>query len=1189
MEKFLRPERFDAIPNTTGADKAWIHWKRTFNGFVTAIKATDNIKFDMLVNYVSPSVFEYISECEDFTIAMQVLESMFIVPKNEIFARHLLATRQQQSGETLDAYLNALKLLAKDCQFKAVSAEAYRQEMIRDAFINGIQSHNIRQRLLENNTLTLDAAFTQARSLELAQKSSNQYNTDATLNAATINDQQLADLNAISAKRNCFFCGGSRHNRQNCPAKDTVCHNCEKPGHFAKVCQSKRKNPPSKSTSASTHPTLASVLATSKSPKSLQKTILNALVNNNHVNALIDTGSSDSFICKKLVDEFNLTTIPTHSSVSMAESSVTIKVLGYVTVELKINDFVYEKTKLSVLENLCADVIIGQDILAQHERLNVDFGGSRPPFSVCSLSTMNIEPPSLFTGQKPDCKPISIKSRRYSQNDQKFIDGEIQRLLNEDIIEPSNSPWRAQVLVTVNDRHKKRMVIDYSQTINLHTQLDAYPLPRIDDQINELAKNSVFSTIDLKDAYYQIPIRSDERPYFAFEAAGKLYQPKRLPFGVTNGVACFQRNIDDFIKRHSLEKTYAYLDNVTVAGVDQAEHDKNLTTLLDACKKDSLLLNDSKSVLSVSSICLLGYLVSHNEIRPDPARLQPLRDIPLPENLKLQKKTVGLFAYYSKWIPNFSEKIKPLSSNSEFPLPPPAVDAFNLLKKEIEHSVVAAVDETKPFVVETDASDLAIAATLNQEGRPVAFFSRSLSRNEINHSSVEKEACSIVEAIRHWRHYLTGKHFTLVTDQNSVRYMFDKKRQSKIKNEKINRWRVELGCYNFDIQYRPGEENVPADSFSRLFCSAISTDRLYKLHDDLCHPGVTRFHHFLKTKNIAVSLEEVRNVISSCKVCAENKPRFHKPEEKKLIKSTQPFERLSIDFKGPLPSATANKYLLTIVDEYSRFPFAIPCPNIDTETVIQKLSSIFSVFGTPGYIHSDRGSSFMSNNLKSWLHSMNIPTSRTTPYNPAGNGQCERYNQTIWKAINLACSSKNLDIKYWEIVLSDALHAIRSLLCTTTNTTPHERLFNYARRSVSGESLPSWVIPGPVYLKRHVRRSKYDPLVDEVELLEANPNYAHIRHTDGRESTVSLRDIAPCSQPASQSDADKDAPPNRIPETVPINNPPLNAENLNCPQPVPPVIANKNPTNVGPAPASPEIVAPRKSQRVRRPPDRLDL
>ena len=138
---------------------------------------------------------------------------------------------------------------------------------------------------------------------------------------------------------------------------------------------------------------------------------------------------------------------------------------------------------------------------------------------------MNVEPLSLFSGLKPNCKPIAVKSRRYSQNDRKFIELEIQRMLKEDIIEPSTSPWRAQVLVTVNDRHKKRMVIDYSQTINQYTQLDAYPLPRIDDQINELAKYSAFSTIDLKEAYHQIPIRSDERQYFSFEAAGKLTNP----------------------------------------------------------------------------------------------------------------------------------------------------------------------------------------------------------------------------------------------------------------------------------------------------------------------------------------------------------------------------------------------------------------------------------------------------------------------------------------------------------------------------------------------------------------------------------------------------------------------------------------------------------------------------------------
>ena len=188
---------------------------------------------------------------------------------------------------------------------------------------------------------------------------------------------------------------------------------------------------------------------------------------------------------------------------------------------------------------------------------------------------------------------------------------------------------------------------------------------------------------------------------------------------------------------------------------------------------------------SVSTIYLLGYQVSFNEIRPDSARLQPLRDIPPPEILKLQKKIVGLFAYYSKWIPNFSEKSKQLSSNTTFLLPQLAIEAFKALKQEIEHSVVAGIDEPRSFVIKTDASDFAIAATRNQVGRPVAFFSRGRNRNELGHSSVQKEACSTVESIRHWGHYLTSKQFTLIMDQNSVRFMFDKTRSSKFKNERL--------------------------------------------------------------------------------------------------------------------------------------------------------------------------------------------------------------------------------------------------------------------------------------------------------------------------------------------------------------------------------------------------------------------
>lgn len=195
-------------------------------------------------------------------------------------------------------------------------------------------------------------------------------------------------------------------------------------------------------------------------------------------------------------------------------------------------------------------------------------------------------------------------------------------------------------------------------------------------------------------------------------------------------------------------------------------------------------------------------------------------------------------------------------------------------------------------------------------------------------------------------------------------------------------------------------------------------------------------------------------------------------------------ERLSIDFKGPLPTLSRNPYMLTAVDEFSRFTFAFSCPNISTETVIKCLEQIFCLCGMPNYIHSDQGASFMSRDLEIYLSQKGVATSRTTPYHPAGNGQVERFNGTIWKAVKLTLKSHNLPDTHWEQVLPDALHSLRSLLCTATNTTPHERFFAFQRRSTHGSSLPAWLMtPGPVLLMRFVR-NKNEPLVDEDELMD---------------------------------------------------------------------------------------------------------
>ena len=185
----------------------------------------------------------------------------------------------------------------------------------------------------------------------------------------------------------------------------------------------------------------------------------------------------------------------------------------------------------------------------------------------------------------------------------------------------------------------------------------------------------------------------------------------------------------------------------------------------------------------------------------------------------------------------------------------------------------------------------------------------------------------------------------------------------------------------------------------------------------------------------------------------------------------------------------------------------------------------------------------MSHELRAFLGEKGIATSRTTSYNPEGNGQVERYNGVVWNAITMCLKSRNLPTKCWQDVLPDVLHSIRSLLCTATNETPHERFFRFPRRSSTGASIPTWMAkPGPVLLKRHVRSSKTEPLVDEVELLEANPHYAHVRYPDGRETTVSTKHLAPRGQIMSPETPLKanvtietaEAPPSEAHTTLPM-------------------------------------------------------
>ena len=191
---------------------------------------------------------------------------------------------------------------------------------------------------------------------------------------------------------------------------------------------------------------------------------------------------------------------------------------------------------------------------------------------------------------------------------------------------------------------------------------------------------------------------------------------------------------------------------------------------------------------------MLGYQISQGNICPDPERMQPLLDLPVPGSAPSLKRALGLFSYYSPWVEKFSDKIQPLIKVSKFPLTVEAVQAFNDVKKSIVNASVGCPNDTDLLVLESDASDVALSASLNQNGKPIAFFSRTLQIHERRHSPIEKEACAIVEACRKFRHYIVGRRFLLITDQQAVSYMYNSSCHGKIKNDKICRWRIELSA-----------------------------------------------------------------------------------------------------------------------------------------------------------------------------------------------------------------------------------------------------------------------------------------------------------------------------------------------------------------------------------------------------------
>lgn len=421
---------------------------------------------------------------------------------------------------------------------------------------------------------------------------------------------------------------------------------------------------------------------------------------------------------------------------------------------------------------------------------------------------------------KTTASPIKQRYYRVSPVLQSYIDKELEDMLSQGIVEPSKSPWASPVVMVRKKDGTYRFCVDYRK-LNLVTERDSYPLPMVADTLDKLRDARYLSSLDLKSAFFQVPVAESSRPYTAFTVPNRgLFQFRRMPFGLTNSPATWQRLIDSVLGADLEPNVFVYLDDIVVVTQTFDRHLEVLEEVFRRLKEANLTVSWDKCQFCRDEMRYLGYVIDRRGLRVDPDKVKAMLDLPAPTDVRGVRRILGTFSWYRRFIADFSNIVAPISGllrkNKKFVWTDECNRAFLQIKEALVMSpILCCPDYSLPFVVGTDASGFGIGAVLSQPhpdgDRVVCFLSRSLTRQERNYSTTERECLAVLWAIEKLRPYIEGVEFTVVTDHYSLKWLHNLKEPTG----RLARWSLRLQQYTFKIEHRKGKDNVVPDMLSR--------------------------------------------------------------------------------------------------------------------------------------------------------------------------------------------------------------------------------------------------------------------------------------------------------------------------------------------------------------------------------------
>ena len=423
--------------------------------------------------------------------------------------------------------------------------------------------------------------------------------------------------------------------------------------------------------------------------------------------------------------------------------------------------------------------------------------------------------------------PVYQRPYRAALTKRQVIETEIDQMLTDGVIEPSSSPWASPVTLVPKKDGTWRFCVDY-RGLNERTKKDRFPLPHVQDVFDNAGKGRVFSTLDLKSGYWQLPVAAEDQEKTAFICHRGQFSYKRVSFGLANAPAHFQRTMSRVLAPLLGVCALVYIDDIIVYSRDLAEHVQHLRQVFDLLRAHGLQLKRGKCVFGQPSVELLGYRIDARGIAPLPGKTRAIADLPPPKSVSEIRRFLGMTNYYRQCVPDYAKVAEPIvrltRKSEDFKWGPAQGHAFGDLKALlVSPAVMAHPDAFAPYRLYTDACDYAIGGILcqmdtNGVERVIQYISHQLNPVQRRWATIEKEAFAVVYALQKLRPYLLGAEFTVYTDHKPLKSLFTK----EMANTKIQRWAVLLAEYGAKIEYRQGRNNIRADMLSRITTSEMT-------------------------------------------------------------------------------------------------------------------------------------------------------------------------------------------------------------------------------------------------------------------------------------------------------------------------------------------------------------------------------